>query len=105
MKGTRILSEQEAAVRRVEAAIVAAEGLWHVAGRYYADARNAAQWRRWEAESRVREEVRASRRCVWCARPIADSETFVEIGSRNFHESCASEFDEWAYGPSKARAL
>ena len=44
--------------RETERAILAAEGAWHVAGRYIADANLADRERRREAEYRVREQIR-----------------------------------------------
>ncbi len=93
------------AILAAEAAILGRDGAYHVGSLYFAKQSDAAIVRRLTAERIVAEKERAARRCVWCAKPIADRETFIEIGARNFHESCASEFDDWAYGPSKARAL
>lgn len=55
MKGTIELSEQEAAVRRVEAEIVAEQGIWWVGQRYFASEADASRIRRLEAERRVAE--------------------------------------------------
>jgi hypothetical protein len=86
------------AILEAEAALMERDGCYHVGGLYFAKQSDAAFVRRLEAERIVREQERQARRCVWCAKPINDGETFMEIAGRNLHDpKCTNEFDEWAY--------
>jgi hypothetical protein len=81
-----------------EAMILLLEGSRHVCGRYYADERDAALQRRWEAERRVRERATT---CAYCRGAFGDAEK-KSFGGFDLHKACydeiAADYDEWARG-------
>jgi hypothetical protein len=80
-----------------EAMIVLVEGSRHVCGRYYADERDAAVQRRWEAERRIRERATT---CAYCSRTFDDGAQKKSFGGCELHVACfneiAADYDEWA---------
>lgn len=88
------------AVLAEEAQIVREEGWLHVAGRYFANASDAATQRRWEAERRVREGMTRHNVCSWCMDEIEGRRVEPHPG-KPMHPWCASEADVWMYdGPT-----
>lgn len=92
------------AVRAEERAILAAEGPYHVAGRYIADGGLAATARRQEAGRRVEAAEREARwlathRCAWCGRPIVPGTAYEVLGGEPLHaRPCRVEFEQDVYG-------
>ena len=92
------------AVRAEERAIVAAEGPYHVAGRYVADPALAATARRHEAERRVTAAEREGRwleshRCAWCGRPIVRGTAYEVLAGEPLHaRPCLVEFYDDVHG-------
>jgi hypothetical protein len=87
-------------VRDEERKIIAAEGLSHVAGRYFADEHSANLERRWAAEVRAsrsiaRDALRAHG-CSWCGRQITpDQESVAAAGAQIHATPCAHQFAEF----------
>ena len=92
------------AVRAEERAILTAEGLHYIAGRYVADAALAATARRREAERRVTASEREARwleahRCAWCGRPIVPGTAYEVLAGEPLHtRPCLVEFDAEVHG-------
>lgn len=84
------------AVLAEEAQIIAVEGRTHVCGRYYADERDAALQRRWEAERRVQEIARFANRCAWCGWTFQPDDRRMQAAGRDICEvPCSAEFEEF----------
>lgn len=84
------------AVLAAEAMIVAMEGMHHVSGLYFRDDATAAQQRRWEAEKRVRQNLREAARirtCVFCLDRLEASDDAVTMAGEELHRICA--LDSW----------
>lgn len=88
------------AVQAEDDAILAAEGSYHVAGRYIPCASDADKVRRVEAERRVEGRAREASHaviCPWCNQPVKPGSA-INLGGRNLHGACVDEFDTCAYG-------
>ncbi len=87
------------AVLAEEAAIIRAEGWYHVGGKYIPSAPLADNARRVEAECRVAERERLERNklsiCAFCYESIPNGVIPVTIAIRSVHPHCAEAFDQW----------
>lgn len=83
------------AVLDEEKRIIAQEGWFTVASRYYANAFDADRMRRLEAERRVAERERQEKLvCAWCLERITGNVAVI-IAMKAVHPSCAKEFEAW----------
>ena len=90
------------AVLEEEAAIIKAEGWFHVRGIYLASATDADKARRVEAERRVAERERAARHlCAWCREEIRNGQFTAVVALETVHDCCAREFNAWAANSSQ----